>query len=320
MRCSSRTSLPCLIAGVLLASVVVANPASASHYTFPGDAPYSVAKEKLDAALACHGGSIDGSGQYQPVLLVHGTGVNRRLNWEWNYWPQLPKLGFDVCWIQLPNEALGDIQVSAEYVARAVQRMHKWSGEEIDILGHSQGGLVPRWAIKWFPAGRRVRDYIGLASPNHGTVVAETACLVGCFEAALQMGPDSKFVAALNADNEIPSKIHYTNVYTTFDELVQPVGTSALEDGTNILLQDLCPGRPVDHAGIAGDAVTYRLVIDALTNKGPASVNRLPADVCSETTMPGWSPPPYDAWPGYDGGTETRREPPLKSYARDYAE
>jgi triacylglycerol esterase/lipase EstA (alpha/beta hydrolase family) len=47
---------------------------------------------------------------------------------------------------------LNDIQVSSEYVARAVQLMHRKTGEKVDVLGHSQGGLQPRWAIRFFPS------------------------------------------------------------------------------------------------------------------------------------------------------------------------
>ncbi|MEA2487351.1 MAG: triacylglycerol lipase [Actinomycetota bacterium] len=318
-----------LIALCVLASALTpAVSARAEGSSWPGHAHYSVPTSKLDAALACHGGlkHLTGTGTSQPVLLVHGTGVPRDLNWSWNYWNALPQQHFDVCWIQLPQNALGDIQIASEYVARAIQIMHRKTGEKIDILGHSQGGLEPRWAIKFFPSGRFVDDYIGLASPNHGTLDADAATADGSANAAVwQMRTSARFIAALNAGDETPGGISYTNIYSETDELIQPVGTQALDGGTNILLQDVCPGRAVDHLDIVGDAVTYYLVIDALTHPGGAQRTRIPTDACQQGPMPGATPPPFDAGAIQQGlqdfgnawsATVTDREPPLMPYAR----
>src|SRR5687768_15159831 len=180
----------------LLATGVL--PATAAPKSWPGDAPYSVPTETMDQALDCAGyqdgskyvfgtGATGiGAGKGEPVLLVHGTGATREQNWRWNYWQGLQTEGFDVCWVQLPGSALGDAQISAEYVARAIEVMSAASGEKIDVLGHSQGGLQPRWAIKWFPSGPRVDDYISLATPNHGTVVTTVSPLF-CFDSCWQM-------------------------------------------------------------------------------------------------------------------------------------
>ena len=304
----------CALVVLLLLSSL---PASAEHMPYPGRAKYSVGTQKMDAALACKGGKakLDGREKHQPILLVHGTGVTREYNWSWNYWARLPDIGYEVCWVQLPSAALNDIQISSEYVARAIEVMHRKTGERVDVLGHSQGGLQPRWAIRFFPSGRFVADYISLATPNHGTAVAD-AQGSDCFESCWQMRTISRFIATLNDGDETPGRTHYTNIYTQTDELVQPTGTQALAGGSNILLQDLCPGRSVDHAAIAGDGVTYLLVIDALEHRGPADPSRLPADHCQETAMPGSSAPPPAGLPDWSGYESSEGEPPLRPYAR----
>jgi triacylglycerol lipase len=141
--------------------------------SFAGTADYSISGAKLDRELACKGGKreLSGEGKNEPVLLVHGTSVTREQNWGWNYWGALADLGYEVCWVQLPDLAFGDVQTASEYVARAVEVMHEKAGESIDVMGHSQGGLEPRWVIKWFPAGAFVDDYIALATPNHGSSI-----------------------------------------------------------------------------------------------------------------------------------------------------
>ena len=313
----------CLLLGTVF---TVPLPGLANAQTappWPGTASYSVPLWKLDEALSCHGGkwSLTGSGRAQPVLLVHGTGVTREQNWGWNYWRQLPLQGFEVCWVQLPNSALGDIQIASEYVARAVSWMHWRTCEKVDILGHSQGGLENRWAIKWFPSGRFVDDYIALATPNHGTITAGEA--TPCFRACWQMRLGSKFLRALNYGDETPGPISHTSIYTAFDEVVQPQApesTSAIAGARNILLQDICPGRPVGHVSIAADYVTWRLVTLALVYWGPAPAT-LPVSECAGVTMPAATSAPPDLLTrmnDYSQGEPVSEEPPLRPYAARY--
>lgn len=285
---------------------------------WPGDAAYSVPIESLDAALECAAGrsSPDGSGRAEPVLLVHGTAVTREQNWAWGYWPALQSAGFEVCWVQLPDQATGDIQQSAEYVARAIEVMADRSGEKVDIIGHSQGGLSPRWAIKYFPSATSVDDYVGLASPNHGSAAADRrldrdgTCPAACW----QMRTESEFINALNDGDETPGDVSYTNVFTTNDELVIPYTSSRLDGASNVIIQDVCGGRPIDHFLIAGDAVTWELAVDALANDGGADPERLRGLTCLKLALPGatldW---PQD--PGGSGAVLVDGEPSLKSYA-----
>lgn len=322
-RSMHRTAVMALITVLLVPAGAHAGPRKA--------APYSVDRAVVEAALICALGvgenadeamSFDSMGIYrrgkaQPVLLVHGTGVNADLNFEWNLRRGLLSERFAVCTLDLPNAALTDIQVSAEWVALATQIMYEGTGEEIDIIGHSQGGLVPRWAIKYFSAGRfEVDDYIGLATPNHGTLVADSF-VFGCFESCWQMKTTSMFIDALNSADETPFATDYTSIYSATDELVQPIGTQDLKDGTNILLQDICPGRPVDHVGIAADNLTWRLILNALKKDGGADPSALPDDICATGNMPGTTyPDPADFPPDWGDGHFTGREPELKPYAR----
>jgi triacylglycerol esterase/lipase EstA (alpha/beta hydrolase family) len=302
---------------VALAVLVTLSFATADAFAW-GTASYSVSKAKMDRALGCKGGKdkLDGKEKLNPVLLVHGTGITREESWQWNYWKALPAAGWEVCWVQLPKTAIEDLQISAEYVARAVQVMHRRTEERVDVIGHSQGGLVPRWSIKWFPSGRFVGDYIGLAAPNHGTESAEFGTIQGMAPPAFwQMRRDAKFVAAVNDGDETPGHIAYTSIYTATDELVQPVGTQDLDGAVNVLLQDLCPERNVEHGAILGDGLTYNLVVDALQHRGPAEVARIGENPCAATTVPGATAPPPEG-PDYSQGELVDHEPPLRPYAR----
>ncbi len=285
--------LTSVLASVVLGGVVGAPATALASHTGSGGPALVVDTATVEAAMTCPE-SFDATDDLEPVLLVHGTFTNSDENWGWNYIPALPALGYDVCWVDLPARSLEDIQIASEYVVHAIRVMHAASGERIDVLGHSQGGLEPRWAVKWWPDVRAaVDDLVTLASPHHGTVVADGACATGCNPAVHQMRTTSTFIAELNAEDETPGGISYTSLYSATDQLVQPVApdpTSALDGASNILLQDLCPGRPVDHISIAADAVAHWAVIDAFTQAGPADVSRFDPATCAEGTFDGVSP------------------------------
>ena len=84
-----------------------------------GDPPYSVDVATLDAALDCDEFTHPDK---EPVLLVHGTGTSGHEQWDWNYGILLRETGHDVCVVTYPDRGLGDQQISAEYIAQAIQR------------------------------------------------------------------------------------------------------------------------------------------------------------------------------------------------------
>ncbi len=167
-------------AGLLIAGVA---PAHAGHGS-PANGPGPKLREpasKLAAALTCPQRFTHP--KREVVLLVHGTAVTAEEHWDWNYGKHLAATGRDVCEVHLPDRALEDIQTSAEYVVAAVRILARTHGP-VDIIGHSQGSIVPRWAITWWPDVRTaVDDVILLAGPHHGTAIADVACAGGFLRA-----------------------------------------------------------------------------------------------------------------------------------------
>lgn len=314
-----------LIAPVVVAALVPV--AGSAARAAEGPALESDPQAMADA-LECPD-TFDPDDGFDPLLLVHGTFATPEENWGWNYAAALPAQGWDVCTVRLPERSNVDIQVSSEYVVYAIRQMAARSGEPVDVMGHSQGGLQPRWAVKWWPdVQAAVDDLVMLATPNHGTVPADLAYEFGCFPACYQMASQSHFIAALNRDDETPGDISYTSLYSLTDELVQPAApdpTAAIDGAENILVQDLCPGRPVDHLGFAYDAVVYSMVIDALTNPGPADPTRFDPLTCAQVWFDGIDPSVFptlvtdnaltDAFGGGERGGPGD-EPPLKDYAQ----
>lgn len=307
-----------------------------------GEAPrqeYSVPVATLDAALDCT--DLTANPDKEPVLLVHGTFTEGHEQYAWNWELVLTDLGFDHCVVTYPNRGLDDLQISAEYVARALEVMHERSGRKVDVFGHSQGAVLPRWAVKFFPQAQRAADDLVLsAGPQHGTSVSSfPGGSSGGPAVSHQLRPGSQFITALNRGDETPGLIDYTSLWSTFlDELVQPDGnvpgqtaTAALSSGqtdprvANVAVQSLCPGRFVDHLGIGTtDLATIDLVLDAFTNPGPADPARL--DVVGTCTKGHLAQPEQlpvllellrdgdaESFPAFESLDE---EPELQPYAR----
>lgn len=134
------------------------------------------------------------------------------------------------------------------------------------------------------------------------------------------MAEESNYIEALNAGDESPGNVSYTSVYTLFDEMVipqVPESTSKLDGARNVLIQDLCPGRPVDHVGLStADAVGYWLTLDAFTHPGPADPARFDIATCAQVLMPGADTTQFNGEGSADfNGDYVEAEPPLKAYA-----
>jgi hypothetical protein len=265
------------------------------------------------------------------VLLVPGTGATADDNFSWNYEPAFNARGIPWCAVTFPSSGNNDIQVNGEYVVYAIRTMFQRAGRRIAIAGHSQGGMVPRWALRWWPDTRpMVDDVIGFAGTNHGTTMAHADCPRGCIPANSQQASDSMFIRALNSGQETFGGISYTEVYSHTDEEVQPnadnTGTSSLHTGngriTNVAIQDICPADTTEHLGIGTyDNVAYSLAMDALSHDGPADPARIPSSVCTQPLMPGVNPLtfPADSMRALvdvetSSGDTVTHEPPLACY------
>jgi pimeloyl-ACP methyl ester carboxylesterase len=309
------------------ATAAAADPAYAP-VDRPGP-PLDVPSDKIAAAMECSKG-VDRAAR-TPVLLVPGTGASAHDNYSWNYEPEFDKQGIPWCAITFPYDGNGDIQVNGEYMVYAIRTMYERAGRKIAIVGHSQGGMVPRWALRFWPDTRAmVDDMIGFAPSNHGTTQAGLVCHGNCLIANWQQSFGSNFIRALNSYQETFPGISYTNVYTHNDEVVRPnsddTGSSSLHGGggriTNVAVQDVCPNDSSDHDLLGTvDAVAYALAMDAYTHDGPADKSRIPASTCAQPYMPGIDPatgPAAGIKAFYDDesstGPETPSEPPLACY------
>jgi hypothetical protein len=266
------------------------------------------------------------------VLLVHGTATTAQETWPLGMGVVLRRAGLDWCMVQLPGRALVDIQTSAEYVVDAVRALHRRTGGSVSMIGHSQGALQVRWAVRWWPDVRAVvDDVITAAGANRPIPWTKPAfCATGsCAPPIWQFSTGGAFMAALNRV-PTPEGPSYTAIRSLTDELIQPAmpestAVATIDGAANLVVQDLCPGRYVGHGGLVFDAVFAAMALDALLHPGPADAGRLDPTICAKAHPDGVDPASANvanttlyanAFAAVAAGPKGDREPPLRSYAR----
>jgi triacylglycerol lipase len=189
--------------------------------------------------------------------------------------PALKSAGYCVFALDYGNRGTGPIEDSAgelrDFVNRVLSATH---AAKVSLVGHSQGGMMPRYYIKFLGGKDKVDDLVGLVPSNHGTTtpLAPVAGDAGCVACDQQVA-GSAFLTNLNSGDETPGNISYTVVTTRYDEVVTPYLSAYLAIGprtTNITLQARCPLDLVDHLGIIYDPAALQWVQNALGRPGPA--------------------------------------------------
>lgn len=213
----------------------------------------------------------------KPVIIVAGT-LQPAATYD-RLADRLRAEGYDVHIFELPNLGRGDIALSADQLATFADKVRLDSGaDQVDIVAHSQGGLVARQYVKFDGGADHVRNLISLGSPNHGTIAAWAATLIGAdkdgFVAGAQMSPGSDFLARLNDGDDTIGNVQYTSFYTDNDEVVFPATTARLADGAaNVRVQDQLPDNTVGHNGLPFDPAVQNGILDALRGK-PVDLRR----------------------------------------------
>lgn len=230
----------------------------------------------LAAALKCSD-DLATAGK-TPILLVPGTIETAAEAYSWGYQRVLRAKGNPVCTVVLPERGTIDMQTTVEYVVFALRKMNSVSGRKVSAIGHSQGGMLLGWAMRFWPdLPSKVDDVISLSSPFHGSDLVNTVLCPGasCPEVAWQIKTGSQWSQAVTRA-PLPTGLAFTSIGSHSDELVWPAPIATRMPGaTNLMVQDLCWLRPVGHVSILSDAAAYAIVTDALENPGPANLGRV---------------------------------------------
>ncbi|MFT4087843.1 MAG: alpha/beta fold hydrolase [Gordonia sp. (in: high G+C Gram-positive bacteria)] len=241
----------------------------------------------------------------RPVVLLHGTYQNAYNDWA-ALAPTLKKRGYCVF---TPNigrtdllnrggmmtilpavHGVADIKRAAKQFNGFVDRVRKATGsEQVDVVTHSQGGLVARQWLKTEggtdkkdPSKSKADKLIMISSPNNGTTLDGMGWIsrklddvglpmfaIGQWtygQAPLQQAIDSPLIKKLNKGKRTFPGVTMTNLATRYDEVVTPYDTAFIhEPGVkNILLQNGCEQDTSDHLSITYSPRTISIVERAL--------------------------------------------------------
>lgn len=261
------------LVALLLTAVVAAIPAATAQAS---TAPTSGWNDYSCKPSAAHP---------RPVVLVHGTLANSVDNWL-SLAPYLEDRNycvFSLDYGQLPGvpffHALGPIDKSAEQLSAFVDKVLTATGAaKADLVGHSQGGMMPRYYLKFLGGAAKVNALVGIAPNNHGTTLSGFANLLPYFPGAAdllnlatpalaQQVAGSDFMTKLNQGGDTVPGVRYTVIATRYDEVVTPWRTQFLTgpDVKNVLIQDLCSLDLSEHALIGlTDRIAFHEVANAL--------------------------------------------------------
>jgi triacylglycerol esterase/lipase EstA (alpha/beta hydrolase family) len=209
-----------------------------------------------------------------PAVIVHGTFGDRASLLD-GLSAALKSDGYCVFALDYGDRATGPVAESAAELRDYVDRVLAETGaDRVELVGHSQGGMMPRYYIKYLGGDGLVEDLVGLAPSNHGTEVSGafgSGSTRGC-EACDQQSAGSEFLTDLNSPDETPGDVDYTQVVTRYDEVVVPYTSGFLtgDRSTNITLQDRCPADPAEHLTIPLDRQAIAWVLHAFDREGPA--------------------------------------------------
>jgi triacylglycerol esterase/lipase EstA (alpha/beta hydrolase family) len=282
---------------LLAAPLAIAGPAQAAAFIQPSITT-GIAAALADPAAPPPGVNDFGcklsAAHPRPVILIPGTFANM----EDDYGALGPVLANDgYCVFSLnyggtPGafiQSTGPVPASAQQVAAFIGQVRaSYGGVQVDLVGHSQGGLLAEYVAKLLGLAPAIHTIVALSPTTHGTTLDGLATLAQVFPGASQFltagcpacadqESGSAVVTALDNGPIAQPGVSYTVIETLNESVVTPVGSSFIgEPGVhNEYVQSACPFDPVDHADLSYDNTTIRLTLNALDPATARSPNCL---------------------------------------------
>ena len=295
-----------MLVATVAALMAVSAPATASaSYSVPyggtalGDAIWNETWQP-ETVQGANNGCKPGSSHPYPVVLVHATLADEGSNWvtlapllanngycvyAFNYGATLAS--FEVWPFIGPRiDGLNHIEHSAEELRSFVNNvLAKTGASKVDLVGHSQGGMMPNYYIKFLGGASKVNELIGLAPSNHGTTLGGLTTLLEVFPFASEIvgglleflgapslpeqEASSAFIKKLfGSGDPVVAGVRYVVIETTHDEVVTPYTHAFLSGSgvTNITVQSQCASDPVAHVGMFDDSPALQNVLNQLSS------------------------------------------------------
>ncbi|KAG0258641.1 hypothetical protein BG011_003167 [Mortierella polycephala] len=208
-----------------------------------------------------------------PLIMLHGLTVAP------NTWSYMSKrfaangyCAFTLSYGRIPGIPMlvgfNDMMISAQELSDFVDKVLKATGaSKVDIIGHSEGSLLPRVYMKYFNGRGKVGSLVGVGSVQYGTTLANITTLVdglglGLYElgngvggiickACTQLIAGNPFLNDLNNGGDTYPDIKYIMIVNKYDEIITPYTNGFLRtlgpNVQNVVLQDICKNDISEH-------------------------------------------------------------------------
>ncbi|MFD7629843.1 esterase/lipase family protein [Streptomyces sp. NPDC059851] len=168
-----------------------------------------------------------------------------------------------------------DLRAAARGLARRIEELCERTGsEQIDLVGHSLGGLVGRYYVQRLGGDARVGALVTLGTPHSGTRIAP---FMDAHPLVRQIRPDSEVMAELRAPAP-GCRTRCVAFWTELDELMDPPETARVEHPD--LRTENIQVTGIGHLALAAHPAVAAAVLRALDGPGPAAVEP-PEDTAS---------------------------------------
>lgn len=291
-----RSLLLLTLLGAVFAGAASATASASLHVPYEGEAVLDGAWNETWNPTALSGGNNNckpSTAHPYPVVLAHATFADEGSNWV-TLSPLLANNGYCVYAFNYGEtilsgllgsiDGLGNIEHSAEELSSFVSKvLSKTGAAKVDMVGHSQGGMMPNYYLKFLGGASKVHTLIGLSPSNHGTTVGGLTNLIEQFPFASLLVPvflevigapslpqqeaGSAFQKKLFGGGDTVAGPRYVVIQTTHDEVVTPYANAFLNGAsvTNITVQNQCPKDPVGHIGMFEDSPALQNVLNQLS-------------------------------------------------------
>ncbi|WP_405562396.1 esterase/lipase family protein [Streptomyces sp. NBC_01180] len=161
---------------------------------------------------------------HRPVVLLHGFVDNRSvfvllrrslLRHGWQH-PESLNYSLLTC----------DIRAAAELLGQHIEEICARTGhQDVDIVGHSLGGLIARYYVQRQGGDRRVRTLVTLGTPHEGTQIA---LLMSAHPLVRQMLPHSDVIEELRGPAP-GCRTRFVSFWSELDHLMIPVEAGCID-------------------------------------------------------------------------------------------
>ncbi|MFF7389682.1 esterase/lipase family protein [Streptomyces scabiei] len=128
-----------------------------------------------------------------------------------------------------------DIRAAAELFGRRIEEICERTGQEqVDVVGHSLGGLIARYYVQRLGGDHRVRTLVTLGTPHGGT---RAVPLADAHPIVRQMRPGSDVLEELR-EPAPGCRTHFVAFWSDFDHVMAPV-ESACVDHPDLMAQNI---------------------------------------------------------------------------------